>query len=161
MQRKVKLGIVGVLLAVMVASVAYAWVASNTLTFTTTVSGSPIYLEKSTDLPALMYYEEPFTFTTRTRNLASKEYTGCMTHFVISRGDGGTMQAIWVTVHYKDLNWEGDLIFTVDGSGNLVTTIGPWPATVGYDMPATITVTIHSGAYVGTSYNGQVWVEVP
>lgn len=161
MQRKMKLGIVSTLLAVMMASIAYAWVASNTLTFTTTVSGSPILLEKSSDLPALMYYEEPFTFTTRTRNLASKAYSGCMTHFVISRGDGGAMQVSWVTVHYKDTTWEGDLTFTVDGSGNLVTTIGPWTATVGYDMTATITVTIHAGAAVGISYNGQVWVEVP
>lgn len=164
MKRKVKLGVVGTLLAVIAASVGYAWVASNTLSFYTYVSsGTPISLTKSQDLPGTMYYEEPFIFFIRTQNLASKEYDGCYTHFKIWQ-DGGSMQLGWVTVHYNNTADGGstdvDVTLTLDGSNNLVGWIGPWDANYGYDAYADINVTIHSGAAVGVYYHLDIWVEV-
>jgi hypothetical protein len=132
MQRKMKLGIVGTLMAVMVASVAYAWVASNTLNFTTNLSGSPFQLDIVDDytnrnvrtepyLPPTMYYGEPAVLNTITYNKANAAYSNVKTNYEIWRRDGASMtydqSNPWLTVRVQDSSGTPDIYLTVAGAG--------------------------------------------
>jgi hypothetical protein len=172
MQRKKKLGIVGALLAVMMASVAYAWIASNTLHFTTTLAGNPFVLAIYNDytnrdvlippyLPTTMYYEQPVILYTNTKNLANSAYSGVYTNYKIWRTEGGDMQTSWVTVHVHDVTHgtDVDLPLTVV-AGNLVYSLGPYDAVAHFSADATVTVTFHNSAPL-LAYSADVWVSVP
>jgi len=172
MQRKVKLSIVGTLLAVMMVSVAYAWIASNTLSFYTTLVGSPFKLTILDDytsrnvlsppyLPGTLHYEEPVILYTNTLNLANSAYSGVKTNYKIWRTDAGNMQTAWVTVHVHDVTHgtDVDLPLTVDAFGNLVYSIGPYDAVAHFSADATVTVTFHNSAPL-LEYQADVWVSV-
>lgn len=168
-----KLGIVVALVVVMAASVAYAaWVASNTLHFSTTLTGSPFLLTILDDyslrnvktppyLPTTIYYEQPIVLYTNTKNLATSTYNTVNTNYKIWRTDAGTMQTSWVTVNIVDAAHPSglDLPLTVDGFGNLVYSIGPYTAVGGFSADATVTVTFHTGA-PQLEYQADVWVTV-
>jgi hypothetical protein len=171
MQRKMKLGIVGTLLAVMVASVAYAWVASNTLSFYTTLVGSPFTLTILDDythrnvrsppyLPGTLHYDEPVILYTNTLNLANSAYSGVKTNYKIWRTDAGNMETSWVTVHVHDVTHgtDVDLPLTVV-AGNLEYSIGPYDAGAHFSADATVTVTFHNSAPL-MEYQADVWVSV-
>jgi len=171
MQRKMKLSIVGTLLAVMMVSVAYAWIASNTLHFSTTLDGSPFVLAiydsyalrnvlSPPYLPTTMYYEQPVILYTNTKNLADSAYSGVKTNYKIWRTAGGDMQTSWVTVNVvDDAHPAGiDLPLTVV-AGNLVYSIGPYDAVAHFSKDATVTVTFHNSAPL-LAYSADVWVSV-
>ena len=128
MQRKMKLSIVGTLLAVMMVSVAYAWIASNTLWFTTTLSGSPFQLDIVNDytnkvvqlppyLPNPMYYEQPAVLYTITTNKANAAYSNVKTNYEIWRSDGASItydqNNPWLTVRVQDSSGNPDIFLTV------------------------------------------------
>jgi hypothetical protein len=179
MQRKMKLGIVGTLLAVMIASVAYAWVASNTLHFNTTLAGSPFtltILDSFTSrnvlsppyLPGTLHYEEPVILYTNTKNWANSAYSDVKTNYKIWRTDGGAMDTSWVTVHVQDPINNFDLSFSlasdtsISGTANnvLVASIGPYTAVAHFTVDAMVTVTFHTSAPL-MAYQADVWVSVP
>lgn len=157
LSRKAKLGLLSAILIAAVAAPVLAWIASNTLHFDTTLSGSP-FLLTSDPLPSTMYYETPIALNTETKNLANKEFTDVRTNYKIYR-DGGAMDTSWITVHVKDIYNDLDLTFTVDGSGNLVAAIGPYTASATLDITAVVTVTFHNMAPLD-NYRADVWVSV-
>lgn len=180
MQRKVKLGIVTALVVVMTASVVYAWIASNTLNFTTTLAGSPFTLTILNNyitrnvltppyLPATIHYEEPVVLCTNTKNNANAAYSAT-TNYEIWRGDGGAMDPSWVTVVVYDYNHATTTTLTfsltsdatISGTANnaLVATIGPYTAPALFSADANVTVTFHTGAPLFT-FDAKVWVSVP
>jgi len=178
MRRKMKLGIVGALLVVMAASVAYAWVASNTLHFSTTLAGNPFVLTildsfisrnvlSPPYLPGTLHYEEPVILYTNTKNLANSAYSDVRTNYEIWRTDGGAMDTSWVTVHVKDVVNDFDLIFSLasdsahGGTANnvLKASIGPYAAIALFSVDATVTVTFHTSAPL-MGFQADVWVSV-
>lgn len=180
MQRKVKLGIVAALVVVMAVSVAYAWIASNTLNFTTTLAGNPFTLTILDNftarnvlsppyLPATIYYEEPILLYTNTQNNANAAYNAT-TNYEIWRDDGGAMDAGWVTVSVYDVNTATNSILTfslvsdatISGTANnaLVATIGPYTAPAYFSADAIVYVTFHTGTPLLT-FDAKVWVSVP
>jgi hypothetical protein len=173
MQRKMKLSIVGTLLAVMMVSVAYAWIASNTLSFYTTLVGSPFKLTILDDythrnpqgppyLPGTLHYEEPVILYTNTKNWANSAYSDVQTNYKIWRTDGEAMDTSWVTVHVYDYNTAGsfDLTFTLAADSKSITAfIGPYAASAHFSADATITTTFHNSAPL-VEYQADVWVSV-
>jgi hypothetical protein len=174
MQRKMKLSIVGTLLAVMMVSVAYAWIASNTLSFYTTLVGSPFKLtvldgytsrnvRSPPYLPGTLHYEEPVILYTNTLNLANSAYSNVTTNYKIWRTDGGIMNATsWVTVHVYDYNNAAsfNLTFTLaPDSKGITAVIGPYAAIAHFSADATITTTFHTSAPL-VEYQADVWVSV-
>jgi len=181
MQRKIKLGIVGALLVVMAASVAYAWIASNTLSFTTTLAGSPFKLSIYDSyalrnvltppyLPATIYYEQPIVLCTNTKNNANSAYSGVKTNYEIWQYGGGAMNTSWVTVVVYDYNTAttntltfslySDPSISVTADNALMATIGPYTAPALFSADANVTVTFHPSAPLNTFY-ANVWVTVP
>ena len=163
MQRKVRTTLVITLLAALLATIAYAWVASNTLQLRGIyVSYHPIRLTVTEGAPwnRTVYWEEPNTFKVKTENLANKEYK-CRTYIKIWAQAPLTNPAI-LTIHYKDSNWEGDITLESDGTNlwaYIPSKTGNWTATIGYVNEAEITVTFHEGAPV-CYYAADIWVEV-
>jgi hypothetical protein len=189
MQKKVKLGIVIALVAIMTASVAYAWIASNILTFQTTLAGNPFTLAvvdayntknielPSQYLPATMYYNEPVALYTITTNLANSAYSNVTTNYEIWRTDGGAMDPTWITVTVEDVNTVSPytpistttLTFStisdssISGTANnaLSAYIGPYTAPANFVAYATVTVTFNTGAPLTTGgFQAKVWVAV-
>lgn len=157
LSRKKKLSLLSIVLIAAVAVPVFAWIASNTLHFSTTLSGFP-FLLTSDPLPSTLFYETPIALNTETKNLANKEFTIVRTNYKIWR-DGGAMEISWVTVHVKDVVNDFDLTFVVDGSGNLVAAIGPYTASATLDITAVVTVTFHGTAPLD-NYHADVWVSV-
>lgn len=118
MQRKVKIGIIVALAVVMVASVAYAWIASNVLYFQTNLAGDPFTLAVVTSystltpaslpyLPTTMHYNEPITLETTTTNLANSAYSGVTTNYEIWESGAPTLPpgaTGWITVAVQNVN---------------------------------------------------------
>jgi hypothetical protein len=181
MRRKVKLGIVVALAVVMTASVAYAWIASNTLNFTTTLAGNPFTLtildnfnarniQSPPYLPSTIYFEEPIVLYTNTKNNANSAYSGVKTNYEIWRADGGAMDTSWVTVVVGDVNTNALIPLTfsyisdpsISGTANnaLSAYIGPYTAPAYFSADANVTVTFHTGTPLFT-FDAKVWVSVP
>ncbi len=191
MRRKLKLGIVVALVTIMAATVAYAWIASNVLHFTTTLAGNPFtlavvdaYSTKNVELPsqylpATMYYNEPVALDTITTNLANSAYSGVNTNYEIWRTDGGAMDASWINVTVVDVSTTSPydpiaspltLTFSlysdpsISGTANnaLVANIGPYTAPANFVAYATVYVTFNTGAPTTTGgFQANVWVSVP
>lgn len=191
MQKKVKLGIVIALVAIMTASVAYAWIASNVLHFQTTLAGNPFtlavvdaYSTKNIELPsqylpATMYYNEPVTLDTITTNLANSAYSGVNTNYEIWRTDGGAMNQAWVNVTVLDVsttspygaissplqltfNLISDLSISGTANNALNASIGPYTAPANFVAYANVTVVFNTGAPLTTGgFQANVWVSVP
>jgi hypothetical protein len=172
LSKKAKLGLMSIVLIAAISVPVLAWIASNTLHFSTTLVGSPFVLTildsyttrnvlSPPYLPETLRYEEPIVLYTNTKNLASSAYDSVLTNYKIWRTDAGTMQTGWVTVNIVDAAHPSgfDLPFTVDGSGNLVYSIGPYTASAGFSADATVTVTFHTSAPL-LEYQADVWVSV-
>ncbi len=190
MRRKLKLGIVVALVTIMAATVAYAWIASNVLHFTTTLAGNPFtlavvdaYSTKNVELPsqylpATMYYNEPVPLYTITTNLANSAYSGVNTNYEIWRTDGGAMDPTWINVTVVDVNTvspytpistttltfslysDSSISGTADNA--LVANIGPYTAPANFVAYATVYVTFNTNAPTTTGgFQANVWVSVP
>ncbi|MGD0159657.1 MAG: hypothetical protein ABSB89_05105 [Candidatus Bathyarchaeia archaeon] len=180
MQKKVKLAIVIALVAVMTASVAYAWLASNVLQFSTTLAGSPFTLTILDNfntrnilsppyLPPTIYYEQPILLYTNTKNNAPSPYSNVTTHYEIWRSGGLVMDTSWVTVVVGDINTNtittltfslySDASISATANNALVATIGPYTAPASFSADANVTVTFHNVAPL-TTFAANVWVAV-
>ena len=132
--KKMLLVIGSLFLIAAVSTAAYAWIASNVLTFQTTVSGSPFTLAIINSfvgpttphslpyLPTTMYYNEPYALNTTTYNQANTAYTGVKTNYEIWRNDGASItydqSNPWLTVEVKDQSGSPDIFLTTPpGSG--------------------------------------------
>lgn len=127
--RKVKI-LLSIVSIVAVAGIAFAWVASNTLYFQTTLSGvpfslsvlssyaSPTVLSSPYGFPSSLYYGEPVTLDTLTTNLGGAQ-SGVYTNYEIWISSGSSFPTDSVTVTVQDC----------DASGN----------TAGYPAPTTLT----------------------
>jgi hypothetical protein len=180
LSKKAKLSLLSIVLIAAVAVPVLAWIASNTLHFSTTLTGSPFVLtildsyaarnvQSPPYLPGTLHYEEPVVLYTNTLNLANSAYADVRTNYEIWRSDGGAMDTAWVTVHVHDVNTASDfdLIFslisdaTKSGTANnaLKATIGPYTAPAHFSADATVTVTFHTAAPL-LAFQADVWITV-
>jgi hypothetical protein len=157
LSRKAKLGLLSVVLIAAVAIPVYAWIASNVVHLTTILSTVPFSLT-SDPLPSHMYSEGPVVLNTTTQNLDGLAYTNVRTNYRIWR-DSGPMLTTYVTAHIKDVYYDLDLTFTVDGGGNLVATLGPYATPANFNLSTNVTVTLHSVAPLDT-YHMDMWISV-
>jgi hypothetical protein len=153
--RRMKIGLLGVVIAAVIIVPVYAYLASGTLHFDTTLS-VPFQLT-SDPIPSTMHYESAIVLHTETKDLDNSAYANVRTNYKIWR-DGGGMDPSYLTVHVKDVVNDFDLTFTVSGS-TIVATIGPYSTPAGFDVFTDVTVTFHNAAPLD-GYHADVWVTV-
>lgn len=150
---------------VIIGLVSAAVLVSNILILVTEVKDKPPYpldepiLISQMGFPTVTFKGELYTFKTNTKNMDPNfGVTDITTTIVI---DAVNDLAVGdVTITYEDDAGSFTMVFTVNGEGNLISSIGPWNAPVDYDNDAKYTFLVDLDAPLGI-YTTTIKAETP